>query len=145
MDPPKNNLFYVLRSRGEQESSPDVVTSMLRLFDIDVYALLDLGATLYFVTPLIDRMFDILPDILNEPFILTIPVRESVVLKSVHKNCPIMLPKFVTHVELVELDIVDFNVIFRMDWLHDFFVSIYCRPRIAKFHFPNKPILEWKG
>ena len=61
MDPPKKNQFYALRSRGEQESSPDVVTGMLQVFSIDVYALLDMGATLSFINLLIARKFDIFP------------------------------------------------------------------------------------
>ena len=48
-----------------------MVTGMLKVFYIDVYSLLDLGATSYFVTPLIARKFDILPDMLNEPFMVT--------------------------------------------------------------------------
>ena len=49
----KKNHFYALRSRGEQEISPDVVTGMLKIFSIDVYAFLDPGTILYFATPLI--------------------------------------------------------------------------------------------
>ncbi|XP_069150083.1 uncharacterized protein [Solanum lycopersicum] len=135
VDPPKKNKFYALRSRGEQESSPDVVTGMLQVFSIDVYALLDPSATLSFVTPLIARKFDILPDILNEPFMVTTPVDESVVAKRVYKNCPIILPNRVTHVELVELDMVDFHVILGMDWLRDCFTSIDYKTRIVKFNF----------
>ena len=47
--------FNALRSRGEQESSPDVVTGMLQVFSIYVYALLDRGDKLSFVTPLIAK------------------------------------------------------------------------------------------
>ena len=43
---PKKNNFYALRSRGEQETSPDVVSGILKVFTIDFYVLLDLGATL---------------------------------------------------------------------------------------------------
>ncbi|XP_069150302.1 uncharacterized protein [Solanum lycopersicum] len=64
-DAPKKNHFYALRSRDEKETSPDVVTGMLKIFTLDVYALLDRGATLSFVTPLVDKKFDILPDILH--------------------------------------------------------------------------------
>ena len=35
-----------------------MVTDMLQVFLIDVYALLDPGATLYFVTPLVATKFD---------------------------------------------------------------------------------------
>ena len=51
----KKNHFYALCSRGEQETSPDVVTGMLIVFSIYVYALLDPGATISFVTPLVEK------------------------------------------------------------------------------------------
>ncbi|TMW86006.1 hypothetical protein EJD97_022089, partial [Solanum chilense] len=50
----KKNCSYALHSKGEQESSPDVVTA---------------------------RNFDILPDIPNVPFMITISVVEPVVAK----------------------------------------------------------------
>ncbi|TMX02747.1 hypothetical protein EJD97_020119 [Solanum chilense] len=36
----KKNRFYVLHSRGEQETFFDVVTGMLKVFSINVYAYL---------------------------------------------------------------------------------------------------------
>ena len=51
----KNNHLYALCSRGEQETSPDVVTDMLKVFSIDVYVLLDPDATLSFVPPLVAK------------------------------------------------------------------------------------------
>ena len=39
------------------------------------------------------------------------PMGESVVAKRVYKNCPIMLPYSVSHVLLVELDMLDFDII----------------------------------
>ena len=65
---------------------------MLQVFSIDVYALLDPGATLSIVTLLISRKFDVIPNILNEPFTVNTPVCESMVEKRVYKNCPILLP-----------------------------------------------------
>ena len=72
----KKNHFYTLRCRGEQETTPDMVTDMLKHFTIDVYALVDPGATLSFFTPLIAKKFDILRDILHEPFIVSTLVGE---------------------------------------------------------------------
>ena len=56
-----------------------------------------------------------------------------------------MLPSRVTHVELLELYVVNFDVILRMVWLHDCFASMDCRTRIVNFNFPNEHVLEWKG
>ena len=114
----KKNHFYALRSRGEQETSPDVVTDMLKVFSIDVYDLVDVGATLSFVTPLVAKKFGILRDILHAPFMVTTPFGESVVAIGVYRSCPIMFPNRVSHVELVELDMVDFDILFVIDQLH---------------------------
>ena len=65
---PKRNHFYELNARGEVASSPDVVTYMLQVFCINVYTLLDLGATIYFATTWVARKFYLLPDVLIEPF-----------------------------------------------------------------------------
>ena len=99
---PKKNHFYALRSRGEQETSPDVVTGMLKVFSIDVYALLDISATLIFVTSLVAKKSDILTDVLHEPFIVSTPMGKSVVAKRVYKNCPITLLNIVSYVYLVD-------------------------------------------
>ena len=82
---PKKNHIYAFHFWEEQENSPDVVTGMVQVFSIDVYALLYPGATQSFVTPLISRNFDILLDILNEPFIVTTMVKESMVAMWLYK------------------------------------------------------------
>ena len=106
-DAHKKNRFYAILSRCEQETSIDVVTGMLKNFTLDVYALLDPGATLSFVTPLVAKKFDVLADILHEPFLVSTPVGESVVPKRVYRNCPISLPNRVSNVDLVEFDMLD--------------------------------------
>ncbi|XP_049397319.1 uncharacterized protein LOC125861475 [Solanum stenotomum] len=62
-DVPKINHFYALQSRGDQESSPNVMT--------------DPGATLSFVTPFVAMKFEIFPDVLEEPFSVSTPVGDS--------------------------------------------------------------------
>ena len=45
--------------------------------------------------------------------------------------------------DLVELDMVDFDVILCMDWLHFFYAPIDCRTGLVKFHIRNDPVIEW--
>ena len=118
---------------------------MLQVFSLDVYALLYLGATLSFITPYISIKFDIFPNILNEPFMVTSQLGESAIEKGMYRNCTIMLPNRTTYVELVELDMVDFYFILGMGLLHDCFASIYRRTRIVKFNFLNEPVLSVIG
>ena len=101
VDAPKKNHFYYLRSKGEKETSPNVLTGMFKVFSIDVYCLPDPVATLSFVIPLVEKKFEILPDILNKHFMVSTSVGESLVANRVYRNCPIMFPNKVTHVSLV--------------------------------------------
>ena len=80
------------------------MTGMLKVFSINLYALLDPGATLLFGTRLVEKKFDTLPDIVHEPLIESTPMGESLVAKKVYRNCPIMLSNGVSYVELVELN-----------------------------------------
>ncbi|XP_069148137.1 uncharacterized protein [Solanum lycopersicum] len=78
-------------ARQDQEGSPDVVTGMLRLFDLYVYGLLDPGATLSFVTPHIAVQFSVSPETLSESFSVSTPVGDPVIARRVYRNCPVSL------------------------------------------------------
>ena len=54
------NHLFPITSHHEQDNSPDVVTGMIKVFNFDVYSLLDLGASLYLVTPYVSNQFEIL-------------------------------------------------------------------------------------
>ena len=51
-----------------------MVTVILQVVSIEVYALLDPGPILSSDTPSVARKFDIFPDILNEPSMVNTPV-----------------------------------------------------------------------
>ena len=40
---------------------------------------------------------------------------------------------------------LDFDIIFGMDWLHKFYATTEYRNSVVSFKFPNKLDLEWKG
>uniref|UniRef100_M1DSR9 Gag-pol polyprotein n=1 Tax=Solanum tuberosum TaxID=4113 RepID=M1DSR9_SOLTU len=138
------NRFYALQTRYDHEGSLDVVTGMLKVFHFDVYALLDPRATLYFVTPYVAMGFDVVPKILLETFLVSTHIGESIVAKRVCRNCLVLVSQRVTHVDLVEVDMLDFDVILEIDCLHFCYASIYCRIRLVTFQISNKPILKWK-
>ncbi|KAF3673440.1 hypothetical protein FXO38_05610 [Capsicum annuum] len=101
--------------RKDQESSPDVVTGTLQVYYLHVYALLDLGASLSFVTPYIVVDFGVIPKILANPFSVSTPVGKSIIARWVYRNFPVMVSQKVTSVDLVELEMTNFDVILDMD------------------------------
>ncbi|XP_069152031.1 uncharacterized protein [Solanum lycopersicum] len=90
-EPPKRNKFNALKGREEQEKSADVVTGMLQVFSTYVYALLDPRSTLSFVTPLLALTFEVLPEVLHDPIVVSTPLGENVKADRVYQNCPIVV------------------------------------------------------
>ena len=80
-----------------------------------IYALFDIGATLSFVTPFVARKFNVLPDVLIEPFSVYTPMGDFVVAKRVYRKCHVMLPNRVNLADSVELDMFDLDIILGMD------------------------------
>ena len=127
--------MYVFLARQDQEDSPGVVSDTLRVFNLDVYALLDPGATLSFVTPYITVNFNVSPETLPEPCSVSTPIGDPVIARRVYKNCPVTVSQKVTSADLVELEMVDFDIILGMDWLHSCYASVDCRTMIVHFQF----------
>lgn len=87
-----------------------MVTDMFQVFS-NVYAFLDPGDTLTFVTPFLSMKFEILLKVLVEPFLACTMVGDSLMVKRVYRCCHISLFHKVTLVDLVELIMLDFNVL----------------------------------
>ncbi|KAG5629471.1 hypothetical protein H5410_001188, partial [Solanum commersonii] len=128
----RGNRLYAITNCQERKDLPnvDVVT--------------DPGASLSFLTPYVAMNFDVLPEKLIELFSVSTPVGESILAERVYRGCTIFANHKSTMADLVELDMVDFNVILGMDWLDAYYASIDCRTQVVKLQFPNEPIIEWK-
>ncbi|XP_070032381.1 uncharacterized protein [Nicotiana tomentosiformis] len=74
-----SNRFYAMSGRQNAEAPPDVVTGILNVQSHDVYALIDPGSTLSYVTPYVAMEFGIELEQLPEPFSVSTPVGESIV------------------------------------------------------------------
>lgn len=79
------NHFYTLCTRQEVEKTPDITIELLKAFNFDVYALLDLGVNyiLSYLFLKINLMY-VLKFYYNLLFICTL-IRESIVAKRVLK------------------------------------------------------------
>uniref|UniRef100_M1DUB4 Gag-pol polyprotein n=1 Tax=Solanum tuberosum TaxID=4113 RepID=M1DUB4_SOLTU len=82
---------------------------------------------------------------LLEPFSVSTRVGDLVIARQVYINCSVTVSLKVSSPNVVELEMIDFDIILGMDLLHSCYASIDCRTRIVHFQFPDEPILEWKG
>ncbi|XP_070048468.1 uncharacterized protein [Nicotiana tomentosiformis] len=70
----ESDRFYGMRDRQNSEASLDVVTAILIVQSHNVYALIDPGSTLSYVTLYVAMEFGIEPEHLHEPLFVSTPV-----------------------------------------------------------------------
>ncbi|XP_070039765.1 uncharacterized protein [Nicotiana tomentosiformis] len=107
--------FYAMRGRHNSEASPDIVTGILTVKSHDVYALIDHGSTMSYVTPYVAMEFGIELEQLYEPFSVSTSVGESILVARVYRDCVVTLRDRNTVSDFIELRMVDFDVIIGMD------------------------------
>lgn len=88
-----------------------MVIYILEVVQLVIYALIVLDGTLSFETQYVAMRFDVLPNVLLDPFIVSTPVGDSNVAKRVHRKDPISLSYRIDLFDLVEHDMLDFDVI----------------------------------
>ena len=81
---------------------------MLQVFSTAVYALLDPGSTLSFVTPLLALTFEILAEFLHDLVVVSTPLGENVRTCRVYKDCLKVVSGKTMCANLVELPMQDF-------------------------------------
>ena len=67
-----------------------------------------------------------------ESYEVSTPIGASIVARKIYRNFSICILHKILPCDLVELDMVDFDVILEMDWLHAYYASIDCRTHRVK-------------
>ena len=103
-----------MRAREDQDA-PGVIVANFTLYNIKMHALIDPGSTHSYIC--IEQLGDKLP--LVEPLaydmLVTSPLRHSVRVNQVYKNCPLMVHDREFPVDLIALPFYEFDLILGMD------------------------------
>ncbi|XP_070020573.1 uncharacterized protein [Nicotiana sylvestris] len=70
---------------------------------------------------------------------------DSIVVNRVYRLCMVIIGGLETHVDLILLDMVDFDVILGMDWLSPYHAILDCHAKTMTLALLGLPRLEWRG
>ena len=87
------------------------------------------------MTPYFANKFDVLLEKLYELFCVSTLVGESILAERVYRDCLVSINHKDTMADLVELDMVDFDVVLGMDWLHACYASMIAELKLSNFKF----------
>ncbi|XP_070054063.1 uncharacterized protein [Nicotiana tomentosiformis] len=109
--------FYAFSARPEAESYDAVITGIVPIFHRDASVLFDPGSTYSYVSSYFSSYLVVPRDSLSAPVYVSTLVRDSIIVDHVYRSCVITIGSLETSVDLMLLDMVDFDVILGRDWL----------------------------
>ncbi|XP_070013295.1 uncharacterized protein [Nicotiana sylvestris] len=103
------------------------------------------GSTYSYVSSQFSHFMDIPRETLDTHVHMSTPMGNSVVVDQIYRSCVVTFYGFKTRVDLLLLDITDFEVILGMDWLSPYHTVLYFHAKTIILAMLEFPRLERKG
>ncbi|XP_070005643.1 uncharacterized protein [Nicotiana sylvestris] len=137
--------FYALPARPDALASDVIITGIISVSGRDASILFDPGSTYSYVSSLFAHFLVISPEPLGSPVHVSTLVGDFMVVDRIYRSCVVTFCGFETRVDLLLLDMIDFEVILCMDWLSPYHAVLGCHAKTVSLAMPGLPRLEWKG
>ena len=116
-------------TRQDAQASNAVVAGILSVCSFDAHALIDPGSTHSYVSIYFASQFGGPPEPLDQPFWVGTPMEESLSVTSMYRSCLVTIDGKDSMVDLIVLDLIDFDVILGMDWLASCHATVNCHKK----------------
>ena len=139
--PARAYAMKVVEDTGVQ----DVIVSNFQIFDTTVRALIDPGSTHSYICTDIPSLGNLPRSEIEYDILVTNPLRHSVIVNKVYRDCLIKIREYEFFGDLIELSFKEFDVILGMDWLSRHQVMVDCRMKIVTLRTPNEDEVTFIG
>ncbi|XP_073024377.1 uncharacterized protein [Primulina eburnea] len=141
----KTNARMFAITQEEADDANDVVAGTIIINKISAYVLFDCGATHSFISKRFTKKLGLIPEILVEPFRIATPTSKTIETHKIHRNCIVYINEHTFNAELIQVNMVEFDVILGMDWLSKSHAIVDCRHKIIKLRTPSQKEITYHG
>jgi hypothetical protein len=124
---------------------PDVVAGTLQLDIMQVYALIDPGASHSFVSYRIVNNLYVLSGNLGVGVIVSTPLGENILIYDIYRGVKLYIGGLELRVDLMPLQLYDFDVILGMDWLSKHKAQVDCFTKMVTIQGIDDKRVVFKG
>ena len=131
-------------TQAEAANDPSVVLGEILIHGVPTFALIDSGATHSFASKKYVKRLDIMPCKLSDPYSVMLPSGEIVSSNLAIQNSPVIIDNRELLVNLIVMDMPEYDVILGMDWLSRYNASIDCKRKMVIFKPTDKEEFSFK-
>ena len=131
--PKQGNARVYALTQGEANAGTfQVVVGQIFIAHTSAYTLIDSGALHSFMYTLFVKKLDIEPVLLDEVCVVSLLLGKNLTSRFSFKKVPVKVAGREFLVDLIVLEMVDYDVILGMDWLSKYNATIfYCRKKVV--------------
>ena len=104
-----------------------MVTGQISIAHTSAYTLIDSGASYSFVSASLFKKLDIMPDLLNEACVVSLASGKNLTSRFNFKVAPVKIAGRELPIDLIILEMVDYDVLLGMNCLSKYNATIFCR------------------
>ena len=128
-------------TRDEEVIDPNVVEGTLSVSDQEAYVLFDSGSTHTFVSSKFAKTLSVKSEKLDFELCVSTPAGNLMCACDVLRSCKVVIGGKIVYVDLIILDMCDFDVIFGMDWMSMRGLSIHCKEKKILFTMEGDTVI----
>ncbi|XP_073307098.1 uncharacterized protein [Primulina huaijiensis] len=140
---PNARVFSMMQK--EADDANDVVSGTIFIQQVSAYVLFECGATHSFTSKKFAKKLGCKPQKLTEPFRIATPTSWVIETHEIYRDCKISIGNQTFSANLIQLIMVDFDIILRMDWLARNSAMVDCKGKIVKLRTPNQEEVVYHG
>ncbi|XP_070055112.1 uncharacterized protein [Nicotiana tomentosiformis] len=103
------------------------------------------GSTYSYVSSYFNSYLVVPRDSLSASECVSTPIGDSISVDHAYRSCVVTIGSLETSIDLLLLDMVDFDIILGMDWLSPYHAILDCHAKTVTLSMPVLPRIEWKG
>ena len=133
---------WALTQREAEISTSNVVAGYISIAHTSAYTLLNFRALYSFISTSFIKKWDIVPELLDEVYNISLPYRENLTSRFSFKAKSIKIVGRELLIKLIVLEMGDYNVILGMDWLSKHNDTIFYKKKSVVFQPSEKKLLS---
>ena len=137
-------MVHALTQGEAKAGTSQVVAGQIAIAHTLAYTLIDSRASHSFVFAMFVKKLNVEQILLDEVCVVSLPSGENLTSRFSFKEVPIKVTGRELPVDLIVLEMVDYDVILGMDWLSKYNATIFCRRKKVVFQPSEGDMFKYK-
>ncbi|XP_074588100.1 uncharacterized protein LOC141844004 [Curcuma longa] len=137
--PAETRRVHAVTREDSQRADRSVFRSTILLYAFSADMLVDTGSSHSFISRIFMKEIGTLPILRLQRLTVSLPSCDILDVTQEVRGCPLDFDNIILIVDLLVLDMIEFDIILGMDWLVVYHAIVDCQTRVVTFRPPNQP------